>query len=56
MWQGSTDDVLVMEHVQGVSVGGALVASVLSQSDKNAVRSFFPPPLSIYIIGLMEDR
>ncbi|PSR79418.1 hypothetical protein PHLCEN_2v7063 [Hermanssonia centrifuga] len=37
VWQGSTDDVLVMEHVQGASVGGALVASVLSQSDKNAI-------------------
>jgi aarF domain-containing kinase len=36
VWEGSTDRVLVMERVGGVSVGDALVSG-LSQSDRNEV-------------------
>ena len=36
VWEGSTDRVLVMEHVEGVSVGGAVIDS-LSQRDKDDV-------------------
>ena len=37
VWEGSTDRVLVMEHVDGVSVGGAMVDR-LSQQDRDDVR------------------
>lgn len=36
-WDGSTERVLVMEHVNGVSVGGTVVDS-MSQEDRNEVR------------------
>jgi aarF domain-containing kinase len=36
VWEGSTDRVLVMERLEGVSVGDALV-SALSQADRNQV-------------------
>jgi aarF domain-containing kinase len=38
VWDGSTDTVLVMEHLNGVSVGGDVVES-LSQQDKDDVRA-----------------
>lgn len=37
VWDGSTDRVLVMEHIDGLSVGDAAVNS-LSQADRNDVR------------------
>lgn len=37
VWEGSTNCVLVMEHVEGVSVGGTIIDQ-LSQEDKNDVR------------------
>jgi hypothetical protein len=36
VWDGSTDRVLVMQHVNGVSVGGRVIDK-LSQKDKNDV-------------------
>ena len=36
VWQGSTERVLVMEYVDGVSVGGSMIDS-LSQQDRNDV-------------------
>ena len=36
VWDGSTRDVLVMERVGGVSVGGAVIDG-LSQADRNEV-------------------
>ncbi|KAH7922496.1 ABC1-domain-containing protein [Leucogyrophana mollusca] len=36
VWEGSTDRVLVMEHVEGASVGEAVVAS-LSQEERNDI-------------------
>lgn len=36
IWDGSTERVLVMEHVGGVSVGGSFI-SALSQEDRNHV-------------------
>ena len=36
VWKGSTDRVLVMEHVDGVSVGGSVIDH-LSQQDKDDV-------------------
>jgi aarF domain-containing kinase len=38
VWDGSTDRVLVMEHVDGTNVGGDAVHH-LSQADRNEVRS-----------------
>ncbi|KZT24999.1 ABC1-domain-containing protein [Neolentinus lepideus HHB14362 ss-1] len=38
VWEGSTDDVLVMERVHGVSVGGSMVDK-LSQQDRNDIAS-----------------
>jgi aarF domain-containing kinase len=38
VWEGSTDRVLVMEYVDGVSVGGDTVDR-LSQADRDEVRS-----------------
>ncbi|KAI0075169.1 ABC1-domain-containing protein [Panus rudis PR-1116 ss-1] len=38
VWEGSTDTVLVMERVDGVSVGGSVIDS-LSQRDKNDIAS-----------------
>lgn len=37
VWEGSTDRVLVMEHVEGVSVGDSSV-SALPQEERNEVR------------------
>jgi len=37
VWDGSTERVLVMEHVGGVSVGGDVVHA-LSQQDRDDVR------------------
>lgn len=42
VWDGSTERVLVMEHINGVSVGEADVKA-LSQVDRNDVRLL--PPL-----------
>jgi aarF domain-containing kinase len=39
VWEGSTETVLVMEHVDGVSVGEAAVGA-LSQTDRNDVGFF----------------
>ena len=39
VWEGSTDRVLVMEHVGGVSVGGSVI-SQLSQRDRDDVSPF----------------
>lgn len=36
VWEGSTERVLVMEHVDGTSVGGSVIDQ-LSQQDKNDV-------------------
>ncbi|THH29978.1 hypothetical protein EUX98_g4215 [Antrodiella citrinella] len=36
VWEGSTDRILVMEHVDGVSVGGSVIDE-LSQQDKNDI-------------------
>ncbi|KZT65108.1 ABC1-domain-containing protein [Daedalea quercina L-15889] len=36
VWDGSTERVLVMEHVDGVSVGGSVINS-LSQADRNHI-------------------
>ncbi len=38
VWEGSTDSVLVMEHVDGTSVGGDAV-HCLPQADRDEVRS-----------------
>ncbi len=43
VWEGSTDRVLVMEHVDGTSVGEDAVHR-LPQVDRDEVRST-PPPL-----------
>ena len=40
IWDGSTKDVLVMQHMDGVSVGGNVV-DVLSQETRDEV--LFPP-------------
>jgi len=40
VWEGSTSTVLVMEHVEGVSVGEAN-AKNLTENDRNDVRFFF---------------
>jgi aarF domain-containing kinase len=40
VWEGSTDRVLVMEHMDGTSVGEDAIN--LPQEDRNEVR--FPPP------------
>ena len=40
VWDGSTSTVLVMEHVEGVSVGEAN-AKNLTENDRNDVRFFF---------------
>ena len=37
VWEGSTDTVLVMEHVNGISVGDATIGK-LSQLDRDDVR------------------
>ena len=42
VWDGSTDTVLVMERVDGVSVGGDIVDG-LSRQDKNDVRPLILP-------------
>lgn len=42
VWEGSTDDVLVMEHVQGISVGEAQRLE-LSQRDRDDVSRKFTP-------------
>lgn len=39
VWDGSTKQVLVMEHVNGVSVGGSIIDS-LNQQDRNDVHIF----------------
>ena len=39
VWDGSTDRVLVMERVDGVSVGG-VVADNMSQEDRNEANTF----------------
>jgi aarF domain-containing kinase len=39
VWEGSTETVLVMEHVDGISVGEAAVWA-LSQTDRNDVGFF----------------
>ena len=39
VWDGSTETVLVMEHVDGVSVGGDAVSS-FSQAERDEVRPF----------------
>ena len=45
VWEGSTDRILVMEHVGGVSVG-ELSVSALPQDERNEVSgSVFPPSL-----------
>lgn len=41
VWEGSTDKVLVMEYVEGMSVGEAEVGG-LSQQDRNDVSWYFP--------------
>jgi aarF domain-containing kinase len=45
VWEGSTDRVLVMEHMDGTGVGEDAIHR-LSQADRNEVRPavFFPPP------------
>jgi aarF domain-containing kinase len=42
VWEGSTDRVLVMEHVGGTSVGDDVIHR-LSQADRNEVRSAAVP-------------
>lgn len=44
VWEGSTDDVLVMEHVQGISVGEVQRLD-LSQRDRDDVSRKFTPIL-----------
>lgn len=41
VWQGSTERVLVMEHVEGVSIGDAVIGS-LPQGERNEVRVLLP--------------
>ena len=41
VWEGSTDKVLIMEHVDGTSVG-ADVVDCLPQADRDEVRSVPP--------------
>lgn len=36
VWEGSSKDVLVMEHIDGVGIGAAM--STLSQADRDEVR------------------
>ena len=57
VWEGSTDRVLVMEHVNGVSVGEA-DSSALSQQDRNDVRIqlVVPLPGSRFILGGVDIR
>jgi aarF domain-containing kinase len=40
VWEGSTDRVLVMEHMEGVSVGDPEVGGGLNQRDRDDVRDF----------------
>lgn len=42
VWEGSTDRVLIMEHVGGTSVGDATI-SALNQQDRDDVSGGFPP-------------
>jgi aarF domain-containing kinase len=39
VWPGSTERVLVMEHVDGVSIGDAVIGA-LPQEERNEVRTF----------------
>ena len=41
VWEGSTDTVLVMEHVDGISVGEGVVGG-LSQADRDYVSQSLP--------------
>ena len=40
VWPGSTERVLVMEHVEGVSIGDAVIGA-LPQEERNEVRKLF---------------
>lgn len=52
VWQGSTNRVLVMQHVDGVSVGGKVIEK-LSQADRNDVRVHVPLLLIVLLnVGL----
>lgn len=42
VWEKSTDRVLVMQHVDGASVGGSLI-DTLSQQDRNDVSAYSAP-------------
>lgn len=62
VWEGSTDRVLVMEHVGGTNVGDDAILG-LPQADRNEVR-VFPPPYQrgcskltlCFFIVAREDR
>ncbi len=47
VWEGSTDRVLVMERIDGISVGEADIKA-LSQLDRDTVRLIIDTPFSIY--------
>ena len=57
VWEGSTDRVLVMQHVDGVSVGGQL-ADKLSQRDRDvvSVRTRSPSESTASMFVLHADR
>jgi aarF domain-containing kinase len=53
VWEGSTDGVLVMERVEGISVGEAQKLD-LKQEDRNEVRNLFLPKSLIVDCFLMH--
>lgn len=55
VWDGSASTVLVMEHVDGISVGEANAAN-LTQEDRNDVRYLLSPLLSLqeYSIKVLD--
>ena len=56
VWQDSTDAVLVMQKMDGVSVGGNIVDN-LSQDDRNEVRASFSSlctELSIFSLSVSD--
>ena len=48
VWDGSTDQVLVMERVDGVSVGGSVIEG-LDQEERNAVRPILSTSLGLHV-------
>jgi aarF domain-containing kinase len=55
VWEGSTDRVLVMEYVDGISVGGEAVHR-LPQADRNEVRPVLSLTQSVSMISLDAQR